>query len=211
MKLISVLLADDHLLLMDSLVLLLRRDFDVVGIAHDGKSMVEMAKQHRPDVIVADISMPGINGIDATRVVIKEVRSARILFLTMHSDLPVVEEAFKAGAAGFVLKVCGMEELSEAIRTVAAGKTYITPLIGGDLISTLMTSGARDSSRETTLTVRQREILRLLAEGKTMKEAAAVMDISARTAESHKYEMMRKLGVQTTAELIRHAIRLKLV
>jgi len=211
MKRISVLLADDHSLLMEGLARLLRRDFDVVGTAQDGKSMVEMAKQHKPDVIVADISMPGLNGIDAARIVRREAGPAKILFLTMHSDLPLVEEAFRAGATGFAHKVGSTEETLRAIRAVAAGETYITPLIAGDLVSSLMTGGPHATSRETALTARQRQILQLLAEGKTMKEAAVVMDISTRTAESHKYEIMRKLGVQTTADLIRHAIRLKLV
>ncbi len=206
-----MLLADDHSLLMEGLAHLLRRDFDVVGTAHNGESMVEMAKQHKPDVIVADISMPGLNGIDAARIVRKEVGSARILFLTMHSDLALVEEAFMAGAAGFVHKIGGSEEILKAIRAVAEGETYITPLITGDLVSTLMTGGPNASARETALTARQRQTLQLLAEGKTMKEAAVLMGISTRTAESHKYEIMRKLGAQTTAELIRHAIRLKLV
>lgn len=196
---------------MDALVRHLCRDFEVVGIACDGKTMVEMAKQHRPDVIVADISMPHLNGIDASRIIRKEVVNTNILFLTMHNDVTLVEEAFRAGAAGFVLKNGPMEELSRAILAVAAGHTYITPLIAGDAISSLITVGPHDAARETRLTARQREILQLLAEGRTMKETATVMDISTRTVESHKYEIMRRLGAQTTADLIRHAIRLRLV
>ncbi len=208
----SVLLADDHVMLLDVLVHLLQQDFDVLGTARDGRSLIEMARQKRPDVIVMDIAMPSLNGIDATRILQKERCSAKILFLSMHSDLQLVEEAFRAGASGFVLKVCDAEEFVKAIQTVANGETYITPLLAGDLISSLMTVGhRRAASPEMPLTVRQREVLQLLAEGKTMKEAAALMGISARTAEAHKYEIMRLLGVQTTASLIRYAVRVKLV
>jgi DNA-binding NarL/FixJ family response regulator len=129
----------------------------------------------------------------------------------MHSDLPLVEEAFRAGASGYVLKLCTPEELLKAVQCVARGTTYITPLLAGDLISTLLTAGPPDVSRETRLTTRQREVLQLLAEGKTMKEVGRSLGISTRTTESHKYEMMRQLGVQTTAELIRYAVQIRLV
>ena len=207
----SVLLADDHAILMDGLVNLLRQDFDVVGVARDGRMMIEMAKNKKPDVIVTDISMPHLNGIDAARILRKDLRSSRFVFLTMHADLPLVEEAFRVGASGFVLKMCDAGEFVKAIHSVARGSTYITPLLAGDLISVLMTAGPKEQARDTPLTSRQREVLQLLAEGKTMKEAAALMGISTRTAESHKYEIMRQLGVQTTAELIRYAVRIKLV
>jgi DNA-binding NarL/FixJ family response regulator len=207
----SVLLADDHAILMDGLVNLLRQDFDVVGVARDGRMMIEMAKNKKPDVIVTDISMPHLNGIDAARILRKDLRSSRFVFLTMHADLPLVEEAFRVGASGFVLKMCDAGEFVKAIHSVARGSTYITPLLAGDLISVLMTAGPKEPARDAPLTSRQREVLQLLAEGKTMKEAAALMGISTRTAESHKYEIMRQLGVQTTAELIRYAVRIKLV
>lgn len=207
----TVLLADDHVMLMDGLAHFVRRDFDVVGIARDGRSLVEMAKQTRPDVIVTDISMPHLNGLDAARILKKELTSAKLLFLSMHADLPLVEEAFRAGASGYLLKLCGADEFLKAIQCVAKGATYITPLLAGDLISNLLTMGPQEISRDATLTVRQREVLQLLAEGKTMKEVAALLGISTRTAESHKYEIMRQLGVQTTAALIRYAVRIKLV
>jgi DNA-binding NarL/FixJ family response regulator len=205
----SVLLADDHGMLLDGLVRLLRQDFNVVGTARDGRSLVEIARQKRPEVIVMDIAMPSLNGIDATRILQKEGCGSKILFLTMHADLPLVEEAFRAGASGFLLKVCDSAEFVKAIHSVARGTTYITPLLAGDLVSSLMRP--RGMSREMPLTVRQREVLQLLAEGKTMKEAANVMGISTRTAEAHKYEMMRLLGVQSTAALIRYALRIKLI
>jgi DNA-binding NarL/FixJ family response regulator len=206
-----VLLADDHVILMEGLCHLVRQDFDIVGVARDGRALVEMARQHRPDVIVTDISMPQLNGIDAARILRKESITSRLLFLSMHADLPLVEEAFRVGASGYVLKACGGEEFVKAIKCVAKGATYITPLLAGDLISTLLTTGPHEISRESTLTLRQREVLQLLAEGKTMKEVATLLGISTRTAESHKYEIMRLLGVQTTAALIRYAVHIKLV
>ena len=207
----SVLLADDHMMLLDGLVRLLRRDFNVLGTARDGRSLIEMAKKMRPEVIVMDVAMPSLNGIDATRILQKEGCSAKILFLTMHADLPLVEDAIRAGASGFLLKICDQEEFVKAITTVAGGTIYITPLIAGDLVSSLMRVGPSGTSSETPLTVRQREVLQLLAEGKTMKETATLLGISTRTAESHKYEMMRVLGVETTAALIRYAVRSKLI
>ena len=207
----SVLLADDHVMLLDGLVRLLRQDFNVLGTARDGRSLIEMARLKRPEVIVMDIAMPTLNGIDATKILQKEGCEAKILFLTMHADLPLVEEAFRAGASGFLLKVCDSSEFVKAIHAVARGTTYITPLLAGDLVSSLMKVGPRGTPGEMPLTLRQREVLQLLAEGKTMKEAATIMGISTRTAESHKYEIMRLLGVQTTAALIRYAVRIKLI
>jgi DNA-binding NarL/FixJ family response regulator len=208
---IRVLLVDDHAMFLDALASSLRQQVDVVGVARDGRSMIDLAKQQWPDVIVTDISMPGLNGIDAARIVRKEVSSARILFLSMHADLPTVEEAFRAGGSGYVLKICEVEELLKAIQCVARGSSYVTPLLPGDLISTLLTVSPRVGGQGTTLTVRQREVLQLLAEGKTMKEVAVKLGISTRTTESHKYEIMRQVGVQTTAELIRYAVRIRLV
>src|SRR5215471_8997679 len=211
MKRITLLLADGHDMLMDGLVHMLRRDFDVVGVARDGRTMIEMAKKTRPDVIVTDISMPNLNGIDAARMLRQDLPSIKILFLTMHSDFPLVGDAFRAGASGFVLKTCDMSEVVKAIHSIAKGSTYITPQLAEDLISILITTVPKKPSRGTPLTSRQREVLQLLAEGKTMKEAGALMGISTRTAESHKYEIMRQLGFKSTAELIRYAVRIKLV
>jgi DNA-binding NarL/FixJ family response regulator len=204
----SLLLADDHGILLDGLVPILQRDFEVVGVAKDGRKMVEIAQSKQPDVIVTDVSMPHLNGIDAVRILRKDLSFTKFLFLTMYADLPVAEEAFRAGASGFVLKICGTAELMKAIRSVAAGQTYVTPLIAGDLISTLMTAREQVPTHAS-LPSRQREVLQLLAAGKTMKEIAAKLGISKRTAECHKYEMMRRLGVSTTAALIRYAVRIE--
>jgi DNA-binding NarL/FixJ family response regulator len=211
MKRSTVLLADDHDVLIDGLVHMLRRDFEVVGVARDGRKMIEMAKEKRPDVIVTDIKMPNLSGIDAARMLRQDIPSIKILFLTMHADLPLVREAFRVGASGFVLKICDLNELVKAIYAIANGSTYITPVLAEDLISILITTDPKAPSRDTPLTSRQSEVVQLLVDGKTMKEAAALMGISTRTAESHKYEVMRQLGLTSTAALIRYALRSKLV
>src|SRR5215471_12348030 len=130
-----ILLADDHTVLIDALVNFLANQFDIVGIARDGRTLIAMAKQNRPDVIVTDISMPHLNGIDAARILRKEGSSAKILFLSMHADLPLVEEAFRAGASGYVPKLCSAEEFVKAVYCVARGATYVPPQLAGDLIS----------------------------------------------------------------------------
>ncbi|HEY2384233.1 MAG TPA: response regulator transcription factor [Terriglobia bacterium] len=206
-----IILADDHTILTDALVDILKDHFDIAGVARNGRELITKVQQLRPDVIVADITMPELNGIDAARTLHKEASTSKLIFLTMHADLPLVEEAFRAGALGYVLKICPAEELIRAIQSVSRGARYITPLLAGDLISTLVTMSPLPATRETTLTSRQREVLQLLAEGKTMKEVAVQLGISTRTSESHKYEIMRLLGIQTTAELIRYAVRIKLV
>jgi DNA-binding NarL/FixJ family response regulator len=129
----------------------------------------------------------------------------------MYTDLPLLQEAFRAGASGYLLKVCGVDEFVTAVQTVAAGRVYISPLLAGDVVSTLIANGPQRTAGEHMLTLRQREVLQLIAEGKTMKEVAARLNISTRTTESHKYEIMRHLGMDTTAELIRYAVRTKLV
>jgi DNA-binding NarL/FixJ family response regulator len=210
MKRTSILLADDHLMLLDALINLLASEFEILGAVRDGGAMVEMAERVRPDIAVLDISMPGVNGIDVARILRMEENPPKILFLTMYSDLPLVEEAFRAGASGYMLKLGDAEELVKAINYISRGGTYVSPLLG-DLISTLLTAGLQQKSRYSTLTPRQLQILRCLAEGRTMKEIGQLLNITARTTESHKYEIMRSLGVKTTAELIRYAMRLNLV
>jgi len=207
----SVLLADDHALLAETIRMAIETHFDVVGIAPNGKAMVEMAHQYRPDVVIADISMPLLNGIDAVRIVRKELGGTRILILTMYADAYIIEEAFRAGVDGFITKRSGLDELLQAVQTVSMGRPYITPLVGEELISVLSAGNFQEGSSDQSLTLRQRQTLQLLAEGKTMKEAAAIMSISTRTAESHKYEIMRRLSVNTTADLVRYAVRMKLV
>jgi DNA-binding NarL/FixJ family response regulator len=210
MKPIRVLLADDHQMLLDALVNVLGQEFEVVGVACDGGVMLEMAGRVQPDVVVLDVMMPQLSGIDAARMLRNDGNNTKILFLSMYSDMPMVEEAFRAGASGYMLKIGGTDELVKAIHCIARGGTYVTPLLG-DLISALLTAGTQQKSRETTFTARQLEVLRLLAEGRTMKEIGDILKITARTTESHKYEIMRNLGLKTTAELIRYAVRANLV
>jgi DNA-binding NarL/FixJ family response regulator len=210
MKRMTIVLADDHQILLDGLVSLLGQDFDVVGAVRDGAALLETVTRVHPDIVVLDISMPQFNGIDVARMLRKEANPARIVFLSMYSDLPLVEEAFRIGASGYVLKSGGMDELVKAIQSVSRGGAYVTPLLG-DLVSTLLTAGPQDKYRPSTLTARQHEVLRLLAQGRTMKEIGQLLNITTRTNESHKYEIMRNLGVKTTAELIRCAIRMNLV
>jgi DNA-binding NarL/FixJ family response regulator len=210
-KRISLLLADDHHMLTDALANVLRNDFEVLGTAHDGQSVVEMAGQYRPDVLIAEVSMSKLDGIAVARILREKVPSIKVLFLTTHHDASLLEEAFNAGATGFLVKAANVEELRNAVQTVARGEMYITPIISSEMILELIANRTQERSAQTTLTPRQQQILRLLAEGKTMKQAAAVMSISARTAETHKYQIMRKLGVKTTAALIRYAVRIKAV
>ena len=210
LKRLSLVLADDHTFVTEALASMIRDEFELVGTARDGRQLLELAKRAKPDVIVTDISMPQLNGLDASRLLRKENVQAKIIFLTMHADAQLAEEAFRAGASGYILKTCGVAEIVTAIRQVAQGRVYVTPLIAGSFISTLMDEGRPPEGRKA-LTVRQREVLQLLAEGKTMKEVASVLGISTRTAESHKYEIMRQLGIDTTAQLVQYAVRIKLV
>jgi DNA-binding NarL/FixJ family response regulator len=205
-----ILLADDHVMLLDALTTLLAQEFEIAGVARDGGALVDMAQRLHPDIVVLDICMPEVNGIDAARVLQTEENTAKILFLTMYADLPLVEEAFRAGASGYVLKSGNTDELVKAIHCVSRGGTYVTPFMG-DMISSMLASGHQQKSRDLTLTPRQLDVLRLLARGRTMKEIGEVLNITRRTTESHKYEIMRHLGLKTTAELIRYAMRINLV
>jgi DNA-binding NarL/FixJ family response regulator len=207
---IRVLLADDHTLVAEGLKALLKDSFDLVDVVHDGRALMESAERLRPDVIVTDISMPLLNGLDAVRQIRLSRPETRVIILTMHRDAHLAASAFRAGVSGYLLKISPGEELVNAIREVAQGRSYVTTLLAKDLINLLMDSGAARED-ESPLTPRQREVLQLIAEGRTMKEVAGILQISPRTAESHKYDIMQALSVQTTAELIQCAIRMKLV
>jgi DNA-binding NarL/FixJ family response regulator len=210
MALTKILVADDHVIVAQGLASLLKESFDLVGTVRDGRSLLESAEQLKPDVIVTDISMPLLNGLDACRQLKSNGIEAKVVILTMHADPHMAAEAFRAGASAFVLKQSAGEELVQAIQEIVQGRAYLTPLIAKDMISVLMEAKGEGGS-EAKLTPRQREVLQLIAEGRTMKEVAGILKISARTAETHKYEMMEVLGVRTTAELIQCAIRLRLV
>jgi DNA-binding NarL/FixJ family response regulator len=203
-----VLLADDHTIVAQGLASLLREDFDLVGTVGDGQALIEAAQRLRPDVIVADMAMPVMDGLEALRRLKAARPDTKVIFLTMHVDAQLATAALRAGASGYVLKHSAGEELVTAIQEVLQGRTYLTPLIAQDVLTSLM---ATEKPAPVTLTPRQCEVLRLIAEGRRMKEIAALLQLSTRTVETHKYEMMRALSVRSTAELVRYAIHLGLM
>jgi len=204
----KILLADDHKMFSQGLQTLLEDEFDLVGTVGDGQALVDAAKRLNPDVIIVDISMPVLNGFDAVRQLKEWGTAAKIIFLTMHADDRLLAEAFRCGGVGYVLKQSAGEELILAVKQVLAGHKYVTPLIASEWVHNL--SKQINRTTKLTLTPRQREVLQLVVEGCTMKEVAARLGISTRTAEAHKYEMMEGLGVDNTAALIQYAIKLGL-
>jgi DNA-binding NarL/FixJ family response regulator len=203
-----VLLADDHALIAEGLARLIGDVADLVGQVNDGLRLVEEARRLRPDIIVADITMPGMSGIDAMRQLKSEGSASRFIFLTIHADARLAAEAMRAGASGYLLKQAAGNELFDAIHAVMSGRTYLTPLITGEVLRKL-TSPPDAAERE--LTPRQREVLRLLAEGKRMKEIASELDISVRTVENHKAQLLQVLSLGSTADLVRFAIKQHIV
>jgi DNA-binding NarL/FixJ family response regulator len=206
MKRIRLLIADDHVMFAQGLESLLRDEFQLLGTAGNGEELVEATKRLQPDVILVDISMPVLNGFDAVRQITESGTNAKIIFLTMHDDATLVSEAFRCGASGYILKHAAGEELVNAIREVAQGNNYVSPLV-----TNLPAESSMAHTQKTTITPRQREVLKLISRGLTMKEIASELNISTRTAETHKYEMMQTLGVETTADLIRYSLRLGLI
>jgi DNA-binding NarL/FixJ family response regulator len=198
-----ILLADDHTIVAQGLRSLLQSDFEVVGIVNDGLQLVDMAQQTRPDVIVSDIAMPVLGGLEALRLLQAERVACKVIFLTMHVDGIMATEALRAGASGYVAKHSAGEELIQAIHRVLEGDVYVTPQIAASIASSVTDSAAPSVHK---LTPRQREVLALVAEGCTMKEIASKLKLSRRTVETHKYEAMGALGVHTTAELVRIAL-----
>lgn len=210
MKQVRILLADDHRIVAEGMKSLLEPEFGPVHIVEDGRALLAAAEKLRPAVIVADISMPLLNGIDAVRQIKKSQPDVRVVFLTMHPDPSYAAAAFEAGASGYVLKHAAPSELVTAIQYALQGKQYITPQIAADLMQ-FYKNGTQTRADEIKLTPRQREILQLLAEGHPVKEIAGVLNLSARTVEFHKYRMMAELGIQSSAELIRFAVKQRLV
>ena len=206
MKRTRLLVADDHVMFAQGLESLLSEEFELLGTARNGEELVEATLRLEPDVILVDISMPVLNGFDAVRRITERGSEARIIFLTMHDDATLLAEAFRCGASGYVLKQAAGEELANAIREVADGKNYVSPLVTNRPAEPLTLH-----TQKTTITPRQREVFELISRALTMKEIASQLNISTRTAESHKYEMMQTLGVETTAELIRYSLRLGLI
>jgi DNA-binding NarL/FixJ family response regulator len=202
MGLARVLLADDHVLLIGAFEKLLSGECNIVGQASDGRSLVEAAERLKPDVIVLDISMPLLNGLEAARQIKRKLRNVKLVFLTMNEDALIAAEAFRAGASAYLFKRSEVSELPAAIRAVMQGRSYITPLVVDDLVHTLM-----QAEEPQQLTPRQREVLQLLAEGRSMKQVGSLLNVTPRTIAFHKYQMMKQLKVKTTAELIQYAVR----
>ena len=206
-----VLLADDHRLVAEGLKSLLAPDFDLVGVVEDGRSLLEAARVLKPDVIVADIAMPQLNGIEALVQLRQEGDRVPVVFLTMHRDVAYARRALDAGAAGFVLKHSAPAELVTAIQAALDGKTYLPPQLAGEVLESMKAGPERAADPVASLTPRQRQVLQLLAEGRSAKEIAARLAISARTVEFHKYQIMESLGLHTNAELTHFAIKHGLV
>ncbi len=200
-----VLLADDHALVLGAFEKLLSGDCDIVGQVSDGRALVEAAGELRPDVIVLDISMPLLNGLEAARQIKLKGRDVKLVFLTMNEDTDLAAEAFRAGASAYLLKRSAASELMTAIREVMQGRSYVTPLITEGLVGSLMHGDDRTPGHE--LTPRQREVLQLLAEGRSMKEVGSLLNLTPRTVAFHKYRMMEQLKVKSTAELVQYAVK----
>jgi DNA-binding NarL/FixJ family response regulator len=202
-----ILIADDHQILAEGLRGLLEPEFDVVGVVANGRELVAAAKKHGPDLIVADVAMPSLNGIDAAVQLHDMGVKAKVVFLTMHRDVAYARQAMEAGAAGFVLKHSVASELVTAVREALRGRTYVTPMMAGELLQSYHEGDSRPHDAGHRLTARQREVLQLVAEGRSAKEVAAALKISIRTAEAHKAHILEALGLQSTAELVQYAIR----
>ena len=201
-----LLLADDHKLVLDGFQRILAPEFEIVGMVEDGRALLIAAKQCHPDVILVDISMPLLNGIDAARNLCKSCPEAKLIIVTMHSDKAYILEAFRAGAWGYVLKRSRPAELVAAIWAVIRGERYVAPELGIDAESVWKSARRPPGLRSPGLTPRQREVLQLLAEGRSNKEIAALLNVSVKGVEFHKSMLARKLGTHNSAELTRHAI-----
>jgi DNA-binding NarL/FixJ family response regulator len=201
-----VILADDHTLLLDAFRKLLMDDCEVVAAVSDGRALLEATATLRPDVVVVDIAMPLLNGIDAARQIKQTLPDTRIIFLTMNEDPDLAAEAFRAGASGYLLKRSAASELQTAIREVVMHRSYVTPLVTEGLMGSMLRGPAtRHAPQE--LTPRQREVVQLVAEGHSMKEVGNILNIAPRTVAFHKYRIMEQLNIKTTAELIQFAIK----
>ena len=198
-----ILLADDHALVLEGFRRILEGHYELVGTVGDGRALLEAAKTMHPDIVILDISMPLLNGIDAATQLKKICPKAKIIIMTMHADTEYVRSAFEAGASAYVLKRSAVDELEQAIRAVLEGHSYITPLITKELVDVFLATGSEKSGG---LTPRQREVLQHLAEGRTAKEIANLLNITSRTVEFHKMQIMDHLNLRTTADLIKYAL-----
>ncbi len=210
---IRILLVDDHELVRSGFRRLLdgRADIEVVGEAENGRRALEMVEELRPDIVVMDVAMPGLNGTDATRKIVKAYFDTKILALSMHSSHRVISEMFQAGASGYLLKSSALEELLNAVLTVNKGKTYLAPDVAGTIVDDYLRKRRKlsnlDQAESTVLSSREREILQLVAEGLTNREIAISLGISVKTVEVHRFSIMQKLNIRSVAELTKYAIR----
>ena len=206
---IRVLLADDHRIVRDGLHALLEaeKDLEIVGEAEEGRTAVLLAAKTKPDVVIMDIGMPDLNGMEATRQIMEAVPDVKVIALSMHSDRRFIEGMFKAGAAGYLLKDAAFEELARAVRTVVSGRPYLCPTIAATVIDGYVSpAGSRDSARSV-LTPREREVLQLLAEGNSTKQIALSLEVSVKTVETYRSRLMEKLDLRSVAELTKYAVR----
>lgn len=208
MRLPSVILADDHLVFSEGIARLLEGRFQVVATVTDGSLVAEAAARLRPDILVMDISMPKMSGLEALRRLKASHDQSKVILLTMHAEAKLATEALRAGAKGFVLKQSSGQELLEALEAVMQGRTYLTSELTEEVL-TMMAGPANPDTVD--LTSRQKEILRMIVAGQRMKEIAAALDLSPRTVETIKYEMMRTLKLHSTAELVRYAVEHQIV
>jgi DNA-binding NarL/FixJ family response regulator len=207
MRRARLVLADDHQMIVDALRRVVEPEFEVVETVGDGRALLTAVETHRPDLIIVDVSMPLLNGIEATRKIKKTNPRVKVIVLTMHDSPEFASQAMEAGASGYVLKHSASEELVLAIREVLKGNHYVTPLIAKGLMQVFIDGRDRAGEPAKLLSGREREVLQLIAEGKTMKEAGSVMSISAKTVEFHKYNIAKKLDLRTSAELVRYAVK----
>jgi DNA-binding NarL/FixJ family response regulator len=203
-----VLLADDHQIVREGLCAMLekQRNITVVGTARNGREALQLAKKLKPDVVIMDISMPDLNGIEATRLMLAEIGRVRIIALSMHSDRRLVAEMLRAGASGFLLKECAFHELTTAIESVANGQTYLSPKVTGVVVDDFVRT-TPPTEAMTRLTERERQVLQLIAEGRTTKQIAEKIGISPKTVDTHRQQIMRKLDLHSVAELTKYAVR----
>ena len=206
----KILLADDHKIIRDGLCSLIEKQpgIEVVAEAENGRAAVKLARRLKPDVIIMDLNMPDLNGIDAARQIIAELPDTKIIVLSMHADRQFVVGALQAGASGYLLKDCAFEELARALQTVLKRQTYLSPGIAGTVVKDYLEQLCTiESAIEAALTPREREVLQLIAEGRSTKETADRLNVSIKTIESHRRNIMEKLNIHSTAELTKYAIR----
>jgi DNA-binding NarL/FixJ family response regulator len=207
----KVVIADDHTLVAEACRKLLEADYEIVATVSDGRALVRAVAEFRPHLVIVDVAMPSLNGLDAAQQAKELMPSVKVVFLTMNHDADLAAEAFRRGASGYLLKTCAASELVVAVREVLRGKSYLSPMIAKDTVDFLLRQGKKLVDDADKLTERQREVLQLLAEGKCMKEVAAALNLTPRTVAFHKYRIMEVLNVKSNAGLVQYAIRNHLI